>query len=159
MQQEKGLKTIPSEDHIQEWFNKVAFELKIQRIKHDTNTLDDKVKQLYAELAVGEMKTYAEMSQKFSNDYYRKQLTLDFLQQLGETPGNLKRLAINYSLTSVLIWAEIEEGDEEAEDNLILLKASLNAKFNKLGYKISCTIVEDTDRLPIPSKYREIDIE
>lgn len=156
MQHQSSLTNVQTDENINEWFERNMVHWNLEKIRHQTKTLTPEREAMYNELAQGEVKTLMAATQKTINDYYRKKITLDFFEQISETGVNLKRLGLGFSLSSVLVWAEIEENDEQSEDELILIKARINAAFQSFGYKISCTIVEDCDQLPIPPGYKEV---
>ena len=56
----------------------------------------------------------------------------------------------------VLVWAEINDDDEQMEDKLILSEAKINAKYHLYGFDMESTIVETSDKLPVPNHYRSL---
>lgn len=150
--------TIQKADALSEWFDKVSFDVHLEKTKHEAGAMPDKLKALYTELMNGEINLLAEHSQQVANNYYRKKIALDYLDNLIKIDCNLNQLAINYNMNSVLIWSVIEDDDEQSEDCLIMLQAKLNAMYQDKGYRISTTIVEKSDPIPMPSHYREIKI-
>jgi hypothetical protein len=139
------------------WLESVMHDMQVEKLKHESNVLDEKIKNLYSELASGELKTITSIMQSQANDYYRKNITIGFLDKvLNNSTIDLTKLGVNYSQNSVLIWAEINDNDTNSERELILLKAELNAKYSSLGYRTSITIVENSDNLSIPTNYQHL---
>ncbi len=139
------------------WLESVMHDMQVEKLKHEGNVLNEKTKKLYSELASGELQTITSMMQSQANDYYRKNITIGFLDKVINSPEiDLTKLGVNYSQNSVLIWAEIKDNDSKTERELILLKADLNAKYSSFGYRTSITIVENSDCLSIPSNYKQL---
>lgn len=150
---------VDKNDAMSEWFDKFTFDLHVEKTKHQTGTLNEEMKKFYEELMVGEGEIMAEYSKKSANDYFRKIITLEFLKRLSIGGAcKINKLAIHYSLNSVLVWSVIDDNDEEAENYLILLQAKINAKYQDKGYRVSNTIIEKSDNATVPSHYREVEL-
>ena len=66
-----------------------------------------------------------------------------------------KKLAFDINDTEVLVWAEIDNNNEELEKQLILAEAQVNSRYHQYGYDMTSMIVEESDLLPIPNHYSE----
>jgi hypothetical protein len=145
-------------DTLSEWFDMIAFEIHLDKTTHEQGIMDEKLKTLYTDLANGDVETMLAHSQDVANNYYRKKITLDFLNDINFDNCNLTKLAINYNQNSILVWSEIKDDDDKAEDCLIMLQAKINAKYGERGYRLSNTIVEEGENIPLPTHYRQIKI-
>jgi hypothetical protein len=85
-----------------------------------------------------------------------KSLVLDYLTRLKTLDRHPEKLALGLSDSKIMIWAEIEDDDEELEDQLLILEAKMNAIYNENGFYVNSTILEKSDRLPVPSHYQTI---
>jgi hypothetical protein len=81
---------------------------------------------------------------------------LDYVHLLGPFMKDVRVLAFDYNDSTVFVWAEINEDDDETEDNLFRIESQVNAKHGKTGFTISSTIVEESDNLCVPNHYRPV---
>lgn len=149
---------ISNDTKLTEWLDQLSFDLHIEKTKAETGTLDEKMKRFYTELMNGEMKMFAEVTQRIHTDYYKKKITLDFIKALSQTEAHVLKLALDYNQTSILVWSEINDDDERSENALIMLQAKINADFIDSGFRVNATIVEKSDKFIIPSHYTEIKV-
>jgi hypothetical protein len=66
---------------------------------------------------------------------------------------SFKELAFDLTGGKVLVWAVVSDNDDTSEKNLILSEAKVNAHFTDSIFRLSSTIVEEGDQLPIPNQY------
>lgn len=151
--------SIAVDSTITQWFEKFQSEIRVDKISYETGTLEPKIQQFYTDLAYNDHSRIFPLIEQVASDYFRKEITLQFIKEIVDNRVNVTKLAVKYDFHSVLTWAEINTDDEEAENALILIKARINAKFNDKGFKISCTIVEKADQLNIPSTYGELQVD
>ncbi|MFP4042533.1 MAG: hypothetical protein ACLFNL_06475 [Bacteroidales bacterium] len=83
-------------------------------------------------------------------------MLLDYLDELRKKKAIPLRLAFDISKSKILVWAEINDDEEELEKRLILAEALVNSKYYPHGFSINSTIIEKSDNLPIPSHYKTI---
>lgn len=89
-----------------------------------------------------------------SSMYFVKRMLKEYFDSIKDYSSKPLKLALELSDAKILVWAEIADDDEAAEDALILSEAKANGKFGEYGFHISSTIVEKSDSLPIPSQYQ-----
>lgn len=85
---------------------------------------------------------------------FASQIIPDFLRESSMFTYN--KIAFDHSNNEILVWIELKDDDWESEKGFILAAAKVNAKFNKYGYDITITFVEESDGLSVPSHYHEI---
>jgi hypothetical protein len=101
-------------------------------------------------------------SRNQQGSFITNQIHIDFAGQiipafLRETSDfTYNKIAFDYSNNEILVWAELKDDDWESEKGFILAAAKVNANFNKFGYDITITFVEESDGLPVPNHYHEI---
>ena len=76
----------------------------------------------------------------------------EFINSLG---NNFPiKLAYNSFNRSLFFFAVIDDNDHEAEKNIILTEARLNAKFSNQGYSVSASIVGKDEEVEIPDYFK-----
>ena len=157
-----GQDTSTANQH-EEWFSSFINGIN-EQIKIDKNLLEQgdaskEKMELYRNLMSGDNIKLACYGRKASSSVLIKEIIIDYLELLSQNVIPLKKLAIDTSPNKVLIWAEINEDDEESEMGLISIESKLNARFGRdTDIHLDSTIVEDCDNLPIPSHYKLVNI-
>jgi len=85
--------------------------------------------------------------------FFIKKMLYSFITFLKESDVKFSKMALDLSDSKILAWLELFDDDEKSEDNLIISEAKVNAEFEKYGFKISTTYVEESDKLNIPPHY------
>ena len=93
----------------------------------------------------------AVLSKMNANQHFIKNVIVEYLQEISKKLPI--RLAFDLDDSEVLVWAEINDDDEEMENFLLLAEAKVNANYHKYGYDLTSTIVEVRDGLSIPNHY------
>jgi hypothetical protein len=140
-------------DKIKSWFEQMITELHLDKLLMENGIAPEETKEMYEKLILGgEADIYSNVRAS-SSIYFIKSLVSDYLVELVERKIQPRKLALELSDAKVLVWAEIEERDEVAEDMLLLAEAKVNAKYDQYGFHISSTVVESCDNLAVPSHY------
>lgn len=145
-----------STEKVKDWFDELISILRTDQIMLETKTAPEKTNNLYNTFIFGDEAEIVESTRAASSLYFVKNLVFDYLKELKAYNRRPVKLALDLSDAKILVWAEINEDDEETEDALILAEAKANAKYSKHGFHISSTIVETCDRLSIPPHYKLI---
>jgi len=120
-------------------------------VQLETNTADEHLRATYDTLMNGSQNEIAFVGKLQANMYFIKNMVLAYLKLA--LPAAPVKLAFDMDDSEVLIWAEIEDDNEEKENQLLLAEADINAKFHEFGYDLTSTIVECRDNLQIPNHY------
>lgn len=88
-----------------------------------------------------------------SSSYFIKKVIVEFMAGISEFQPKPINVAFSVSSAKVSAWVEIGEGQEELEDSIYLLEAKINAMYEAHSFGILVTIVEDSDRIPVPPRY------
>lgn len=84
------------------------------------------------------------------------ELVSDYLFGIKERKVDLNSLSLQLSDSKILVWAVVNDDDEQAMDQLFLQEAVVNAKYGDYGFHISTTIVEKTDNCATPSQFQSV---
>lgn len=146
---------VNNNDKIGEFLSETIHQLKSHKLLLETETMNSDMKKFYDQVSNGDIENLL----KANIEQYRKlvflRLITDYFKKLSPLE-NLVHLGININDTKLLVWAEIDENDEESENKLIDLQAHLNYLYKDSGVLVSTTIVENTDYLTMPPHYEEL---
>jgi len=146
------------QDKIREWFDQAIQDINVDRMMMETGTAPETKRQRYEDRMYGRLENVYLDSRKTSSIYFLENLLKDYLTFLKEFNAYPLELALNLSDAKILVWANIKEDDEHAEDALLLSEAKANEKYSRQGFFISTTIVEDSDNLRTPPHYHKINL-
>lgn len=139
-----------------QWFEAMISSIKVDQLQIQTKTASEQKARIYNNLVEGKhSETFSEM-RNMSSQFFIEELVKEYITELNTRNVMTNQLAFDLSNAKVLVWAEINDFDEDAEDGLILAEAKTNARFSNFGFHISSTIIEKGDNLPIPPHYSSI---
>jgi hypothetical protein len=85
-----------------------------------------------------------------------KNVVLKFLHEVIERIALPDTLAFSLTPATILVWAEIDDADEEREDNLLMAETTINVYASQFNLSIDTLVVEKSDLLSVPDHYIEI---
>lgn len=141
-----------------QWFDEMVSNLKVDQLLMQADVLEQNKKEVYEAMISGNHEFMHDYARKTSSAFFIKNLIDSYFIELVERRAIPNRLALELSNSKVLVWAEINNDDDDMEDALILTAAKINNKFSKYGLHITSTIVEEDDNLIIPKHYKEVHI-
>lgn len=140
----------------QSWFENLAERINVDKFLLQSGVASEETKKMWDTIIFGkELEIYAS-SRVQSSMYFIKGMLKEYLDSFIEFKVRPTKLAVELSDAKILIWAEINDDDEETEEALILSEAKANAKYGDYGFHISSTIVEKSDKLDVPSHYQTL---
>lgn len=133
------------------WFDEFIASVRTHQLQLETGTASQEIKQAYDLMINGSDNDLAYYSKASANRHFIRKLILDYIKSISSSMP--VKLAFDMDDSEVLVWAEIADDDEAAENFLLLTEAEVNAKYHQFGYDLTSTIVETRDSLPIPNHY------
>jgi hypothetical protein len=133
------------------WFEEFIAAIRTHQLQLETNTAPEELRRLYGVFINGNATDLAVLSKMNANQHFIKNVIVEYLQEISKKLPI--RLAFDLDDSEVLVWAEINDDDEEMENFLLLAEAKVNANYHKYGYDLTSTIVEVRDGLSIPNHY------
>lgn len=91
-----------------------------------------------------------------SSKFFIQSILKDYLQELKAHRRKPLKLAMALSDSKILVWAVINDNDEQTEDALLISEAKVNGKYYERGFYLNSTIVEKSDCLKTPPHYQTI---
>ena len=138
-----------------QWFEELVATLSADKFMLDTDLASPELKSIYGTLIEGNADKLALQGKEMSQHHFISRILLDYLTVLRKRQIMPNKLAFDVNDTEVLVWAEVDDNNEELEKQLILAEAQVNARYHQYGYDMTSMIVEKRDSLPIPNHYSE----
>lgn len=144
-----------------EWFSGLFHSLRTDKMLLDTGAASEDQQRVYETLMKNDYIASAAMSKEFANRILTREAVVSFVRQVLASQNKPKRLAFDFNTneSSLLVWAVVSDDNLGAERVLYLAEAKVNAALGDAGYRISTTVVEESDELPVPSHYEELSLE
>ncbi len=148
--------TNTSEHIAEDWFNEILAQISADNFMLKAEIAAIQRMNQNNMMIHGSESDRAKIARTTNTMYYLKNLLFDYFQLLNQSEFQPIHLALDLSDSKVLVWAEIEDENHQAEDNLFLTEAKVNAKYGEFGFFISSTIVERSDLTTIPPHYVKV---
>lgn len=146
----------PNENTINLWFEHIVDHIRADHFMYTTGAVTPEKKEFYDDVILGTgEKAMADIRESSSKFFIRSILT-DYLQELKIHRRKPLQLAMALSDSKILVWAVINDNDEETEDALLISEAKVNGKYYEKGFYLNSTIIEKSDRLATPPHYLNI---
>lgn len=140
------------QDATEQWFDELVSTLRTHQLMIETQTADGDTKKVYDILMGGNTLEVAHLSRTLSQRQIIGGILWDYLKVIKDNKPS--KLAFDYNDSEVLVWAEIDENNEQLEKQLYLAEAQINAKYHQYGFDMTSMIVENTDNITTPNHYK-----
>ncbi len=147
---------IPSEsisisDTRSTWFEEFIAGIRTHQLMLEKRIASDVLIKLYDVLMSGNLDQMAALNKVNADQHFIKSIIINYIKIISDKlPA---RLAFDTDDSEVLVWAEIQNDDEEMENALLIAEAEINSRFHRYGYDLTSTIVELRDNLQVPNHY------
>lgn len=137
----------------EQWFDEIVGQIRADQLAYEAGVISPEKSTMYDHLINGEVKPLIDNALAIAKMYYVKRMLFDYVKVLGGFKSFTK-LAVSFHDSGLLVWAEIPDGREDIEDQLIMAEAEVNSKYHQFGFDINTTYVEESDKLSIPTHYQ-----
>jgi hypothetical protein len=138
---------------VKEWFEEVIHTLKSDQLMLEHDVASEKTKKFYGDLIDENYEALLNTTWAGLAKITVHEMLVKYLMELKNRAVSFKELAFDLTGGKVLVWAVVSDNDDTSEKNLILSEAKVNAHFTDSIFRLSSTIVEEGDQLPIPNQY------
>lgn len=145
-----------SEVNIHGWFENHIQTLRTHELMLITQVASKEHEDFYNALMSNDESKINSLTRVQSSIYFIKNLINDYILTLKKRACKPLFLALDISDAKVLVWAKVEEYDDNNHDSLLLSEAEVNAKYHKYGFHITSTIIEGADNISTPSHYQNL---
>ena len=137
---------------IEEWFDNLIATLRLHEQQLEMDNAPEGVKQFYQTMVQGNQNEIFHLSKVNSQTHFVSNIIFDYLKNIKDNFP--ERLAFDFNDSEVLVWAEIDDDNEEMEKALFLAEAKVNATYHPYGFDMTSVIVEKSDKQSIPNHYK-----
>jgi hypothetical protein len=142
----------PVQNTTEQWFDELVSTLRTHQLMIETQTIDEDKKIFYDILQGSNTLEVSHLSRTISQRQIIGSILWDYLKIIKDNKP--QKLAFDYNDSEVLVWAEIDENNEQLEKQLYLAEAQINAKYHQYGFDMTSMIVENTDNITTPNHYK-----
>jgi len=143
----------PSQEQIENWFSEFIHGINVDKLALETSTASRQQTDLYYNAISGNEREVVKTMRSVSNQYFIRQVTIAFINEIISRKAQPKKLAFSLSPSTILIWAEIVDEDEHTQDQILLSEAKINSEFKDANFCLDAMIVEESDNIKIPQHY------
>lgn len=137
----------------EQWFDEMVAQIRADQLAYGAGVISPEKITMYDNLISGEVKPLIDNTLAMAKMYYIKRMLVEYVSVLGGL-DSFNKIAVSFHNSGLLVWAEIPDGREDIEDELIMAEAKVNAKYHQFGFDMNTTYVEECDQLSIPSHYQ-----
>jgi len=134
------------------WFDDLISTLRLHELQIATGTAEQRIKEFYETMISNNFDEMFRLGKAASQEFFVKKIIFEYLQMLRDKLP--PKLAFDFNDSEVLVWAEIEDDNEEQEQLLTQAEAKINSRFHLYGFDMESMIVEKGDKIPIPNHYK-----
>jgi hypothetical protein len=142
----------PIKTSLDPWFDHLVATLRVHQVQLETETASPELKNLYEVILSGNSDQMAMLNKVSAQKHFVGRIVHDYIKLLGKRLP--RKLAFDFNDSEVLVWAEINDDDEDMEGFLIMTEAKINAKYHDFGFDMTTMLVEVCDQLPVPNHYQ-----
>ena len=141
-----------------QWFNDLIDTIKSHQLMIESGVASKEIRNIYEPFFNSNSDDINRNIRKMSSMYFIQKLVIEYINEVTKRMqgANPNKLALQLSDSQILVWAEIKDDDQKAEDSLLLAEAKINAMFSDIGFHISSTILEESDNYPIPEQFSRV---
>lgn len=142
-----------SQEQIDNWFAEFIHSIKVDKLAIETSTAPKETAALYMNAMTGNLREVVKTMRSVSNKYFIEQVTLSYINEIIHREAKPKKLAFSLTPSTILVWAEINDDDQNVQDQLILAEAKINSDFKDANFALDVMIVEESDKIKVPRHY------
>ncbi len=135
-----------------EWFDNLIATLRTHELQLETNTAPAELVEFYKNLMGNNIDELLKTNKALTQQHFVSKIILEFLKLLDKTLP--RKLAFDFNDSEVLVWAEIDDNNDQQEKLIVRAESKINALFHAYGFDMETMIVEESDNLPIPNHYK-----
>lgn len=95
------------------WFDEFIAALRAHQVQLETNTANAELKKFYETIFSGNADELAHLGKASAQKHFVPRIILDYLNMVAS--NHPRKLAFDFNDSEVLVWAEIDDNDEQLE--------------------------------------------
>lgn len=141
---------------IAKWFDSFVASIRVEELQLVSGIANMEKREFWKPFLENNSLEIGSRSRENGSRLIIPELVSDYLYGIKQRKVDLNSLSLQLSDSKILVWAVVNDDDEQAMDQLFLQEAVVNAKYGDYGFHISTTIVEKTDNCAIPSQFQSV---
>jgi hypothetical protein len=150
--------TTTSPQQITDWFDNLLNDIEVDKIQMELGVANKDKAEFYKHLMDGNSEEVFKTIRFSASQALIEKIVKLFVFEVSSRKAFPSKLAFALTPATIRVWAEVNDDDEKCEDEILLAEATVNAYARGFGFSVDTMIVETSDKLPVPSHYKEIKI-
>lgn len=142
-----------SQEQIDGWFAEFIHSIKVDKLALETSTASKETADLYLNAMSGNVREVVMAMRSMSSKYFIEQITMAFINEIVRRNVKPNRLAFSLTPSTILVWAEVKDDDQNIQDQLVLAEAKVNSEFRDAHFSLDVMVVEESDKIKVPLHY------
>jgi hypothetical protein len=141
---------------VSDWFEQLISQIKVDQLQLEVGVADTDKSEFYKNAIFGSHEDVFKKIRFEASQFLIERVVKSFLLELSTRKAIPKKLAFSLTPATIMVWAEIDDDNEQVEDEILLAEAKVNAYARQYDFSLDTMIVEKSDALPIPSHYTSV---
>jgi hypothetical protein len=141
---------------VSDWFENLISHIRVDQVSIELGVANDEKSEFYTNLISGKQEEVFKKIRFDASQLLIEKVVRAFVGELSSRKVLPLKLAFALTPSTIMVWSEISDDDERVEDGILLSEAKVNAYAKQFDFAVDTMIVEQSDKLPIPSHYTEL---
>jgi hypothetical protein len=147
----KKAATKKNASNIAEWFDERVNFLRQHQQEIELDVANGGTRRLFESMMKGDLEEISLHNIQMGQRHFISQMLTQYLILVSDLP--FRKLAFGANYSALLIWAEINDGDEATENALTRAGSKILGQYGDYGFEVLDMIVEASENLKIPTNY------
>ncbi len=136
-----------------QWFDNLVTTIRSEQLQLESGIADKEKQAFWKPMMENNSLQIALTTREMSSRLIIPELIINYLNGLKTRVVDINSLSFQMSDSKILVWAIVNDDDEDSMDQLFLQEAEINAKFAEYGFHVSTTIMEKSDNCTTPPQF------
>ena len=147
-----------SEEIVSDWFENLIGDIRVDQLQIQTGTANPEKSKFYELAMAGDTDGILKSLRKDTNQHFINIIVKNFMFEITNKKALPKKLAFSLSPSTILVWVEIADNDENTEDEILLAESRVNSLAKNYDFNLDTMIVEESDKINIPPHYISVNL-
>jgi hypothetical protein len=143
-------------NNISSWFDNFVASIRADELLLETGLADEDKRSFWKAVIEDDMMEIGIRSREVGSKLIITKLLSNYITGINKRGIDLCSLSLQLSNSSILVWAIVNDDDDNSMDQLFLQEAETNAMFSDHGFHISTTIMEKSDNYSVPNQFQPV---
>jgi hypothetical protein len=138
---------------LENFFGELIHDFKVDKMQLETGVATKEKSEFYKSAITGDTDSILKKLREEANKNFIFKIISSFVTELKTRKAIPPKLAFSLTPATIMVWAEINDDDEEMENAILLSEAKINSEAKEFDFSIDTMVVEKSDCLKVPSHY------